>query len=583
MLSADRYISRFLLVSLNLDAILQETSLHRRRERLRVMTDGLLEDAYGSTLQRISGQGGQKSRFGMTALMWICHSERPLRARELCQALAVEIGVTDCNTENVSSIRTVLSCCQGLVVVDKEGSTVRLIHYTLQEYLTSHRNLFQCPHATIAETCLTYLNSQQIIALSDSRVQQSQRPPFLQYSSLYWGAHMRRELSNDGKTLALKLFSHYQCHISIRLLLGHTLGWFSPSSIVDFRMFTGLHCASIFGLTEIVETLTKIDGIDLNSMDETGVRPLIWAARKGHEAVVKLLLGRKDVNPDSPDRNGRTPISWAARNGYDAVVKLLLERKDANPDRLDIYGQTPISLAAPNGHEAVVKLLLERKDINPDRPDIDGRTPIMWATRNGHEAAVKLLLERKDVNPDRLDIYGRTPIIWAARNGHDAVVKLLLERKDVNPDRPDIDGRTPIMWAARNGHEAAVKLLLERKDVNPDRPDRNRRTPISWAAENAYEAVVKLLLERKDVNPDRLDNYGLTPIMWAARNGHEAVLKLLLERKDVNPDRLDIYGRTPIIWAARNGHDAVVKLLLERKDINPDGLDGLDKYGKTPT
>jgi len=429
MLSADRYISRFLLVSLNLDAILQETSLHRRRERLRVMTDGLgLEDAYGATLQRIRGQGGQRSRFGMTALMWICHSERPLRAEELCQALAVEIGATDCNTENVSSIRTVLSCCQGLVVVDKEGSTVRLIHYTLQEYLTSHRNLFQCPHSTIAETCLTYLNSQQIIALSDSRVQQSQRPPFLEYSSLYWGAHMRKELSNDGKTLALKLFSHYQCHISIGLLLGHTLGWFYPLSFMDFRMFTGLHCASIFGLTEIVETLTTIDGIDVNSMDETGARPLIWAARKGHEIVVKLLLGRKDVNPDSPDRNGRTPISWAAENGHEAVAKLLLERKDVNPDRPDIDGRTPISWAAENGHEAVVKLLLERKDVNPDRPDGNCQTPISWAAQDGHEAVVKLLLERKDVNPDRLDIYGRTPITWAARNGHEAVLKLLLEQ-----------------------------------------------------------------------------------------------------------------------------------------------------------
>ena len=114
------------------------------------MTYGLgLEDAYGTTLERIKAQGGQKSSLGMTALMWICHSERPLRAEELCQALAVEVGTIDCNTDKISSIRTVLSCCQGLVIVDKEGSTVRLIHYTLQEYLTSHRNLFLSPHSKL--------------------------------------------------------------------------------------------------------------------------------------------------------------------------------------------------------------------------------------------------------------------------------------------------------------------------------------------------------------------------------------------------------------------------------------------------
>ena len=28
----------------------------------------------------------------------------------------------------------------------------------------------------------------------------------------------------------------------------------------------------------------------------------------GHEGVVKLLLGREDVNPDRPDNYGQTPL-----------------------------------------------------------------------------------------------------------------------------------------------------------------------------------------------------------------------------------------------------------------------------------
>ena len=69
-ISANRYISRFLLVSLNLDAILQETTIHRRWERLQVMTDGSgLEDAYGVTLHRIKAQGDQKSGLGVNVLM----------------------------------------------------------------------------------------------------------------------------------------------------------------------------------------------------------------------------------------------------------------------------------------------------------------------------------------------------------------------------------------------------------------------------------------------------------------------------------------------------------------------------------
>ena len=458
------------------------------------MTDGLgLEDAYGATLERIKAQGGQKCKLGMRALMWICHAERPMGAEELCRALALEIGLVHCNDDNVPSMRAVLSCCQGLVVVDKEGSVVRLIHYTLQEYLTGNRNLFESPHSTIAETCLTYLNSHQVMALSGSHVQNTQCPPFLEYSSLYWGAHMKKELSDSGKTLALKRFSNYQCHISIRLLLEHTLGWYYIYSIRDFYKFTGLHYASIFGLVEVVKALTIMDGVDINGVDEIGVMPLLWAAKNGHEAVVKLLLGRQDVNPDKPDNDGQTPISWAAGNGHEAVVKLLVGRQDVNPDKPDNGGRTPISWAASNGHEAVVKLLLGRQDVNPDKPDHGGRTPISWAVENGHGAVVKLLLGRQDVNPDKPDNRSRTPISWAASNGHEAVVKLLLGCEGVNPDKPDNDGRTPILRAAEYGHEAVVKLLLGRQDVNPDVPDIWGDTPIQLAAMFGHKGVIKLI------------------------------------------------------------------------------------------
>ena len=57
-LSADRIISRFLLVSLNVDAILRETTISRRRQKLNAMADGLgLGGVYGDTLSRITGQG----------------------------------------------------------------------------------------------------------------------------------------------------------------------------------------------------------------------------------------------------------------------------------------------------------------------------------------------------------------------------------------------------------------------------------------------------------------------------------------------------------------------------------------------
>ena len=216
---------RFLLVSLNIDAILQESTIYRRRERLSRMTDGLsLGDAYGATIERIRAQGGDKSRLGMEALMWISHAQRPLKANELCHALAVELDARSYNVANVPSMSTLLSCSQGLITVDKEESTVRLIHFTLQEYFSAHPDLFSRTHSAIAEVCLAYLNSEHVKAISANRSPNTCDTPFLEYSSVYWGVHAKRELSHYARSLALELFQEDDGHISTQLLLEQE-GW----------------------------------------------------------------------------------------------------------------------------------------------------------------------------------------------------------------------------------------------------------------------------------------------------------------------------------------------------------------------
>ena len=169
-----------------MDAILHESTIHRRRKRLSKMTNGLeLGDAYSATIERIKAQDGDKSRLGMAALMWVSHAERPLKADELCHALAVELGSRDFSAGNVLSVSTLVSSCQGLITVDKEASTVRLIHFTLQEYFSAHPNIFSRPHSAMAEICLTYLNSQQVKALSTALPPGAQNTPFLEYCSIY--------------------------------------------------------------------------------------------------------------------------------------------------------------------------------------------------------------------------------------------------------------------------------------------------------------------------------------------------------------------------------------------------------------
>jgi len=472
------------------------------------MTDGLgLGGVYGETIRRINGQGGAKSRLGMSALMWISHSERPLKVDELCQALGVKIGSPDLDSDNVPSIGTLLCCCQGLVSVDKEASTVRLVHFTLQEYLRAHPELFGTAHAVMAETCLTYLNSHQVHALSASPSSDLRGTPFLEYSSLYWGIHAKKEISDYAKQLALNLFNPYGSHISAKILLNAE----KPRPFhVDFHkisLFSSLHCASFFGIVEIVAGLVEVGGCDINQTDCTGSAPLVWAALKGHEKVVKILLSRDDVNADQRGMYSRTPLWSAAFYGHERVVKILLERDNVNPDTPDGSNRTPLLCAAENGHEEVVKILLGRKDVTPDKMGIYGRTPLWSAAFYGHEGVVKILLGRDDVNPNKADITRRTPLWGAAENGHEEVVKILLGHDGISPTTPDIYGQTALWGAAENGHEGVVKILLERDDVNPDTPNIYGQTLLSCATTAGHAAVVALLQA-----PDWDPHCAITPL-----------------------------------------------------------------------
>ena len=306
------------------------------------MTQGLdLKGFYGGTIERIKEQGGERARLGMAALMWISHSERLLQLDELLHALAVEIGSTDLNAENIPSVETLLNCCLGLVVVDREASTVRLIHHTLQEYLNTFPDIFGPAHSIMTETCLTYLNFRTIKDISSTLIDLSQLTPFLKYSSLYWGVHARRETSSCAKLLALQLFSQIETHISTKLLLkdlqrqtDHCSDFIPTDDPVIG--FTGLHCASIFGIVEIATSLMAQPNCEFNKRDFLGITPLIWATICEQEEVVKLLLERQTVDPDRPDRYpGRTALSWAAVMGHERIVRLLLERASANPDDTD--------------------------------------------------------------------------------------------------------------------------------------------------------------------------------------------------------------------------------------------------------
>ena len=76
-------------------------------------------------------------------------------------------------------------------------------------------------------------------------------------------------------------------------------------------------------------------GAELETKDDSSQTPLSWAARNGHEAVVRLLLNNgADIGIEN--RSGWTALQLAVLNSHDSIEQLLVIRGAPEPE--DFYG-----------------------------------------------------------------------------------------------------------------------------------------------------------------------------------------------------------------------------------------------------
>ncbi|TGO29375.1 hypothetical protein BPAE_0015g00190 [Botrytis paeoniae] len=122
-------------------------------------------------------------------------------------------------------------------------------------------------------------------------------------------------------------------------------------------------------------------------------------------------FGKMPLAYESSSEYGRTILAFAAGKGHEDIVKLLLDT--IHPDVKDGQGgRTPLSLATANGHGAVVKLLLATGQVEADSKDNQHRTPIYWAAKNGHEVVFELLLAADQAKASSKDKSNWKPELW---------------------------------------------------------------------------------------------------------------------------------------------------------------------------
>jgi ankyrin repeat protein len=284
-----------------------------------------------------------------------------------------------------------------------------------------------------------------------------------------------------------------------------------------------------------------IKSSDVNTKDERGSTPLMYAAAFGSLDAMKLLAS------SGADVNAKNAFDGTALLGCAsdiAKVRFLLD-KGADVSARSKPGRTALLIAAGySGGSEIVKLLLD-KGADTSARDATGLTPLLAATAANDTATIKLLLDKgADVNAsDQTSSTGvgggDTPLMNAAAEGNLEVVKLLLakganvnatgvpESQQVKNGPIALGSFTPLLLAATYGGLDTIKALLD-AGAKVNAQDVRGMTPVMLAVANDRPdpRVVKLLLD-KGADPKIKSKTGESTLDWAKKMGNREIMPLL--------------------------------------------------------
>jgi len=314
-------------------------------------------------MSRIEQQDEDSRVLARNVLTWAVLGRRPLNVVELSQGLAMiaNPGLQTITDDDMVEGSRILSVCAGLIAVDSDDHTVRLIHYTAQQYFdeTWKKWLGNAPVA-LTRACVRYLltgNTDLLTTYHYDRQKKTNRPkdPFLGYAAQHWGNHVAdvqtdlemqhlglTDLFRDKKLVTaiglhidkwwlhsahpMSLLAHFNlCHLATEYLKQLQYTGMDECS-TGFLRATPLMIAAWSRSTDFVGLILAESTSNVNATNLLGETALIIAASKDKKQVVETLLNCPRVDLDTRDNRGSTALMYAMDSNYDDVVRLLLER-----------------------------------------------------------------------------------------------------------------------------------------------------------------------------------------------------------------------------------------------------------------
>jgi len=357
--------------------------------------------AYYDVVEALLQHGAEvesKDHRGWTPLMWACHSESfpcergPDRSgadSAFTARLLIKHGANPATAAHVFHSRTDISSATPLSVAVKRGDTA-----LLEALLSADTELYTIRRGEPPESLLDKLLS-TAVALDQPRV--------------------------------------------IKVLVEHGASMVRSGTDSDdngYAVDKNVLCeAATGGCASAVSALLDL-GADVNATDK-GLTPLVCAARKGHAAIIRMLVqAGADLERRKP--RAKTALYEAAMGGHHAAIKALVAAgADKDVKYIDMTALTRlISLEdQKNLDTSTIKLLI---DLGSDLEAIDelGQTPLSAAALKGNTTVIQMLLDA-GANMEHQGLQGRTPLEEAHLNHKWDAFDLLVKRGAVLDPRID--------------------------------------------------------------------------------------------------------------------------------------------------
>ncbi|KAL8972866.1 MAG: hypothetical protein Q9197_002596 [Variospora fuerteventurae] len=514
-----------------------------------------LNQLYDEAFERIDGQNEDDQKLAHRALGWVAYAYVPLTVQELEEALAIDADADDFDREASPPISLVLDACAGLLITDEETATVRLVHYTAQDYFDSLApSKLQDDHTALTRECIAYLSGESIQSCPNPLSY-----PLLAYASYYWAQHAKA-----GREAGLA------AEIDAYLLKDPWVDlpdrWFRAPQFFDWSRCTGFAIAAHFGLCNPLRRVLAQTN-DINVLSYEGRSALHLAAANDQTAAIKILLEHgSDI--ECMDKFKATPLLVAAVTSSKAAFELLINQ-GANVLAMDKDGDVPFTSVNWDSPIPILQQLLDRgADVDYVSPDQG--TCLMKQVERGDAQTVHWLLEKgASVNIQNHDL--ETALHKASYRGLLDIVDLLLSH-GADADISDKNGYSALHVAClRDQWNVTSRLLDHGVDVNKQNDRGTTALHVAVWHDN-LRCLILLLAHGADV--EKQDGSGESPLYIAAgRDSPHSISALLEAGADVN--KQSSYGTTALVRAARRDSRRALSVLLEAgADINKESTDG---------